>query len=174
MRLSHLLLIASAALLLIVLGSFFLSPSLRPAAAAHPVHESVGITLVGSLPTLWWGYAMGLAICATLAASVLLGVRRRGRIGPLGVWLAAGFLCLGLIFTALVVSYARYAGGTDTGFFGGLPAPTAWMIYVVWPFPLLMILVCMAYFESQYFSDDDQRAFDDLIRSSRQGREERD
>ena len=159
---------------MIIIGSFFLSPSLRPAAEAHPVYESVQRTQVGSLPTLWWGYAMGLAIFATLAVSVLLGVRRRGRIGPLGVWLAVGFACLGLILTALVISYARYARGVDVDFFGGLPAPTAWMIYVLWPFPLLMILACMFYFNSRYFSDDDQRTFDDLIRSSREKRGERD
>jgi len=174
MRPSHFLLLSSAVLFLIIVGSFFLSHSLRPAAEAHPVYESIDSTQVGSIPTLWWGYAMGLAIFATLAASVLLGVRRRGRIGPLGVWLAAGFLCLGLIFSALVASYARYAEGTETGFFGGVPAPTAWMIYVVWPFPLAMILACMFYFDSRYFSEDDQRTFDDRIRSIRKQREERD
>jgi hypothetical protein len=170
MRLSHILFLASTALLLIVIGSFLVSPSLRPASGPDVAYESLDHAEVGSMGTLWWGYAMGLAIFATLAATVLIGVRRRGRIGSLGLWLTVGFVCHGLIFTALVVSYARYVDGSGSGFFGGLPAPTAWMLYVLWPFPLLMIGAGMVYFEREYFSDEDQRKFDALIQSGRKRR----
>ena len=90
--------------------------------------------------------------------------------GPLGAWLVAGFLGLGLLFTVLVSSYARYAGGVETRLFLGLPPPTAWMLYGVWLFPLLIILVCMFHFD-RYFSKDDERAFEALIRKKRSEKE---
>lgn len=166
MRLSILLFAAPAALLLIVLAAFFVSPTLGPATVPHPDYVSLDRTAVGSQATLWWGYAMALALLATLAVSTVIGVRRGGRIGPLGRWLVAGFLVLGLLFTVLALSYARYAGGVETRLFLGLPPPTAWMLYGVWLFPFLIILVCMFHFDS-YFSKDDERAFEALIREKR-------
>ena len=171
MRLSILLFAAPAVLLLILLAAFFVSPSLWPAAGPHPDFVSLDRTVVGSQATLWWGYAMALALLATLAVSTVIGVRRRdGRTGPLVAWLVAGFLVLGLIFTVLVVSYARYAGGGETRLFLGLPPPTAWMLYAVWLFPFLIILVCMFHFD-RYFSKDDERAFEALIRKKRSEKE---
>ena len=170
MRLSILLFAAPAVLLLIVLAAFFVSPTLGPAAGPHPDFVSLDQTAVGSQATLWWGYAMALALLATLAVSTLIGVRRGGRMGPLGAWLVAGFLGLGLLFTVLVSSYARYAGGVETRLFLGLPPPTAWMLYGVWLFPLLIILACMFHFD-RYFSKDDERAFEALIRKKRSEKE---
>ena len=40
------------------------------------------------------------------------------------------------------------------------------MLYGVWLFPLLIILVCMFHFD-RYFSKDDERAFEALIRKKR-------
>ena len=167
MRLPWFLFASSVALLLIMGASFLLSPSARPAAQPHAVYTSLESTDRGSQETLWLGYFMGLAILAVTAALVLLGVSKKGRGGALGRSLLAGFVCLGLIFTGLVVSYARYAAGNQDSFFGGLPAPTAWMIYGVWLFPMLMILVCSFHFDRWYFSEEDQRSIAELLRSKR-------
>lgn len=163
MRISHLLFAASAVLLAIVVAGFFLSAPLLPAAGPHPEYESIERTIAGSEGTLWWGYAMGLAILAVLGVSTVLGVRRRGPRGRLGRWLAVGFACLGIIFTGLVSSYARYASGTGADLVLGVPPPTAWMLYGVWLFPFLMILVSILHFDG-YVSEDDERQFEELMR----------
>ena len=174
MRLPWLLFASTAVLLLIMAAGFFLSPSARPTAQPHAVYTSLEIAHRGSQETLWLGYSMGLAILSVMAALVLLGVSKNGKIGALGGWLAAGFVCLGLIFTGLVASYAQYAAGNKDSFFGGLPSPTAWMIYGVWLFPMLMILACSFYFDRWYFTDEDQRSIEELIRSKRLQEEDMD
>jgi hypothetical protein len=166
MRLEWLLFASTAVLLLIISAAFLVSPSRQPASQPHPIYQSLESTDRGSQDTLWLGYSMGLAILSVMATLVLLGVSKRGRLGALGGWLAAGFVCLGLMFTGLVTSYAQYAAGNHERFFGGLPAPTAWMIYGVWLFPMLMILVCSFHFDRWYFTREDQRAFENLIRST--------
>ena len=165
MRIPRFLFASASALLLIMGASFFVSPSDRPASQPHAVYTSLASADIGSQETLWLGYSMGLAILAVMAALVWLGVGKRGQLGALGRWLGIGFVCLGLIFTALVASYARYGAGDQNSFFGGLPAPTAWMLYGLWLFPMLMILVCSFHFDRWYFTEDDERAIDDLMRS---------
>ncbi len=158
---------SAAILLVIMVAAFLASPSVRPAAQPHAVYTSMESSDRGSQETLWLGYSMGLVILAVMAALVLMGVGKNGRAGTLGKWLVTGFLCLGLIFTCLVASYARYAAGNQDGFFGGLPAPTAWMIYGVWLFPMLMILACSYHFDRWYFTKDDRRSIEELMRSKR-------
>lgn len=169
MRLPWVLLLASAFLLAVVVGAFFLSPSLRPAAETHPEYASLDSTTVGSEGTAAFGYLMALGVLATTGVSVVIGVRRRGRSNALARWLAVGFGGLALVYTALVLSYARYAAGADTALFLGLPAPTAWMLYGAWLFPLLLILACVARFDD-YLSRDDERTFHEIVRSRRSGR----
>jgi hypothetical protein len=171
MRISNLLLIASAFLLLVVVGSFLLSPSSRPASEPHRDYPSLDITTAGSEGTIWSGYLMGLGILATIGISVVLGVRRNGQSGPLGRWMAVGFVCLALIYTALILSYVRYAGETGTDLFLSLPRPTAWMLYGAWLFPLLMILAGMRYFD-WYLSEDDEKKFGELMRAKRSRHED--
>ncbi len=163
---------SSAILLVIMVGGFLLSPSVRPAAQPHAVYTSIETSDRGSQETLWLGYSMGLAILAVMAALVLMGVGKNGPGNMLGKWLGAGFICLGLIFTCLVASYARYGAGHEDSFFGGLPAPTAWMIYGVWLFPMLMILACSYHFDRWYFTEEDQRLIEEVMRSKRSREED--
>ena len=172
MRLPWLLFASSVALLFIIVAGFFLSPSARPAAQPHSVYTSMEITDRGSRDTLWLGYSMALAILAVMTALVLLGVDRNGRGGVLARSLVVGFACLALLFTGLVVSYASYAGGAQDSFFGGLPRPTAWMIYGVWLFPMLMLLVCAFHFDRWYFTEEDERSIEELMRSNQTREEE--
>ena len=160
-------------LLVIMVAGFLTAPSVRPDARPHAVHTSIEVSDRGSQETLWLGYAMGLAILAVMTAVVLMGVGKNGRIGVLGKWLAAGFVCLGLIFTCLVASHGSYVAGNQGSFFGGLPAPTAWMIYGVWLFPILMILACSYNFDRWYFTEEDQRSIEELMRSTRTSEEDR-
>ena len=168
MRAPHVLLLASVFLLAVVVGSFLLPAGSRPAAETHGEYPSVDTTIRGSRGTLVPGYLMALGILATTGASVVLGVRRRGRSGRLGRWLAVGFAGLAVIYTVLVLSYARYAEGAGEELFLSLPPPTAWMLYGAWVFPLLMIIAGMVHFDA-YLSEDDEKRFDELVRSRRQG-----
>jgi hypothetical protein len=170
MRLAYFLFATSALLLIVIIAGFMLPRSSRPSAGPHPQYRSLDRSGVDSADTLGWGYAMGIAILATMGASVILGVARKGRTGPLARWLGAGFVCLAMIFTALVASYRQYAAGTDTDLLLGLPEPTAWMLYGVWLFPFLMVLAAVALFDT-YFSEQDARDFDQRVRQNRSRRE---
>ena len=167
-RPSHVLFAASALLLLTVLGSFLTDAALRPSSTPHPDYESLDRTATGSSATLGWGYLMGLGVLATIGAAVVMGVRKQGRSGALGRWLAAGFVVLAAIFTALVWSYTRYASGTGTELFLGLPGPTAWMLYGVWLFPFAMIVACVWHFE-WFVTDEDQRKFEEMVAKTKEG-----
>jgi len=158
--------------LLLTLGVSLLMPaSTQPTAQVHPVAPSL-LQSTGGLAehpaTLWLGYVMGLLMIGIMAVAVWIGLRKRDRATPLNRWMRAAFVGYALVFTALTVTYASYTGDPETAFFGGFPAPTAWMIYGMWLFPLLFVGLYMALFDRWVLTEDDLARFQELVEAKRQ------
>jgi hypothetical protein len=103
---------------------------------------------------LWLGWALGLLEIGLFVALLGLGARGRGGLRGLGWPLVVGGFAYAVVWSALVVSYAGYAAGSDALVLG-FPAPTAWMLFGLWPVPLLFVVLYVAGFDRWVATRDD-------------------
>jgi len=140
----------------------------------HTVHETMrqGGSSERHDAVLPWGFLYGLLSIVLFVAVMALGLRRRGRL-PAGsgraLWLGLGVFAV--VFTLLVLSYRAYVEpGADRALFGSFPRPSAWMLYGVWPVPLLFALLYMWNFDRWVISEDEVADFERLAAESKRER----
>jgi len=163
----------AVALLAVVLGvaailfAAALLPS-HPAAtgAPHPTFETMahggpGETRTGVLLLAGWAY--GAASLLFFALCFAFGLRKPGGLGPVRTPLIAGVVLHQLVWLALVLAYASYAGDPAPRIVLGFPIPTAVMLYGLWPFPVYFVLLYLYFFDRFVFTADDQRRVDELV-----------
>ena len=167
----RLLLGVSAALVVVMGASLLLPGAAHPTARLHPEAASL-LQSTGGLAdqpeTLWLGYAFGLLVLGLMAVCVWIGLRKKETGTPLTRWMMIGFGGYALVFTGLTLTYARYTGNAEVPFFGGFPLPTAWMVYGIWFFPLILVGLYMAMFDRWVLTEDDQARFQALVEENRQ------
>ncbi|MEE9282263.1 MAG: hypothetical protein V3V67_19025 [Myxococcota bacterium] len=93
------------------------------------------------------GWAFGLAQIVFFTGLLALGARTREGLRGLGPGLVAGGLAYALVWTALVLAYRSYAGGSASAYFLGFPAPTALMLFALFPAPVIFSLLYVVGFE---------------------------
>ena len=166
----RLLLGVSAALVLVTVLSLLLPAATQPTARLHPEATSL-LQSTGGLAdqpeTLWLGYVFGLFVLGLMAVCAWIGLRKKDTGTPLTRWMMIGFGGYALVFTGLTLTYARYTGSADVPFFGGFPLPTAWMIYGMWFFPLILVGLYMAFFDRFVLTKDDLARFQELVDENR-------
>ena len=169
----RLLLGLSAALMGVMVASRLLPTATQPMARPHPEAPSL-LQSTGGLAdqpeALWLGYAVGLLVLAVMAVCVWIGLRKKETGTPLTRWMMIGFAGYALVFTGLTLTYARYTGAPETPFFGGFPLPTAWMIYGMWFFPLILVGLYMLLFDRWVLTEADQTRFRELVEENRRQR----
>ena len=141
----------------------------------HPVHETMR---QGGSPerhdrVLFWGWLYGTLSIVLFASMLALGLRRRGAL-PTGAKrsLLFGSALYAAVFALLVLSYRAYAeSGADGSLSGSFPRPSAWMLYGVWPVPLIFTFFYVRNFDRWVMSDDDVADFERLVAESRGGRD---
>lgn len=115
------------------------------------------------------GWAYGVLAIAFFAVSFALAVSRPGfGLGslrwPFGL-LTAGYL---MAWSAFMVSYARFvAAPAGAPFWGSFPEPTAWMLYVLWPLPMLYMALYLYAFRRVVWTADDEARFEGLLDAGR-------
>ena len=113
------------------------------------------------LPLAW---AIGTVQILLFVALMLMGLRRRDGL-PKG--LAKPFLLSTLAYlaawTAVILAYGAYMRQTSHGLWLALPAPTALMLYVLWPVPIAFALIYVFGFRRFVLSEEDQEAFQELV-----------
>lgn len=112
---------------------------------------------------LWLGWAAGVLEILLFAGLVALGVRRGGGLRGLGVPLACGTAAYIAVWTWLVVAYRGYQSDPSPALFLALPAPTAIMLYVLWPMPLVFVIFFVAGFRRWVLTEDDEAEFERLV-----------
>ncbi len=171
MRVSVAILAVLAALCAVVLVLAFLDERPDTLGVDHPNFETMrqGGGTDRHDDVLFWGWLYGALSIVLFVALLALGLRRRGRLPAGG---RAGLLvCLalfGAVFTLLVLSYRAYAEpGSERALFGSFPQPTAWMLYGLWPAPIVFALLYMRNFDRWVISEDDVAEFEKLVERSR-------
>ena len=151
----------STGILVVLLSLAFVSAD-PPSSAPHPAVPAMQQAVGGSDGRAAVLVA-GLAVVALMGAMVLLGLRgaRTPRLA-----FAGAFIAYALIFVLLVRSDAAYEAGGELSHVGGLPPPTAWLIYGMWLFPWVMIGLFVYGFDRWYYTPDDEARFADLTRDA--------
>ncbi len=161
----------SAALVLVMLVSRWLPAAMQPTARLHPDAISV-LQSTGGLAerpeAIWLGYGMGLLILALMATCVWIGLRKQDAGTPLSRLIMIGFVAYAVVFTAMTITYAAYTRSpSEAAFFGGFPPPTAWMLYGMWHFPLLLVVLYMVRFDRWVLTEQDLQRFRKLVEENR-------
>lgn len=112
---------------------------------------------------LWFGLAFGLLQVVLFVCLIALGGRRDGQLGPLTIPLVIGGILYAGAFTAMVITYRGYMSAVEPEMFGALPLPTAWMIYGVWPVPIVFMLIYMLTFDIWIYRPDDQQRLEGIL-----------
>jgi hypothetical protein len=127
----------------ILLAAGGLPERLQGHSIAHPEFAGMQQSGVDAEPDarlLWIGWGFGALQIAMFAAVLALGARSRRGLRGLGVPLIAASVVYLAIWTALVLTYRSQLNVEDPALFLGFPAATAWMLFALWPFPLIFTL----------------------------------
>ena len=100
-----------------------------------------------------------------------VGYRKKTLPARLRYWLGAGFAGYLLVYTGMVVSYWQYIEGqTETSYFLGLPAPTAWMLFGVWLFPFFFMVLYIRNFDRWVITPEEMDRFRRLVEENKSNR----
>ena len=104
-------------------------------------------------PPVWAGWLMAIAIPGLLAALMIMGAERGGRIGKLGLPIAAVFV---IVAGGFALALALPAETAQTRLLLGLPVRAAVIMYGVGLLPLFILPLTYALtFEQHTLSEDD-------------------
>lgn len=131
--------------------------------AEHPTLLQGGPSGARTGATLWIGWAFGALQIAFFGACFALGLRRPQGLGRLRFPILAGLVVYELAWTGLVLAYARFAADPSAALWGALPAPTALMLYVLWPLPLLFMAIYLWHFDEFVLGEDTLRKLRERI-----------
>ena len=121
---------------------------------------------------LWLGWAFGALQIAFFGACFALGMRRREGLGPLRGPILVGLLLYEVAWTALILVYARFAADPSAALVLSLPAPTALMLYVLWPLPLFFMWIYLRAFDGWFLREEDLTRFRAILEEEASERSE--
>ena len=110
---------------------------------------------------LGWGFGM-LQIALYVGCLILaVGGDAKTR-GFVTMLILCGFAYVG-VFTAMVTVYAQTVGTAEPKFLGSFPAATTWMLFVLWPVPLLFVVCYVAGFKRWVWTPSDRERFEQIL-----------
>lgn len=165
-----LLLVLLAAMLALVMWSFFVPGSMDATARPHPeiptMLQSAG-TAASSPTMVLIGSLFGMLTVAIFGLCVWVGLLKGGKENALGRWVLGAFVVYALIFAALFWTYTGFIDNpSDSRFTAAFPETTAWMVYGVWFFPLVFVGLYMGLFKRYLLTQEDTEAFSTIVQRS--------
>jgi hypothetical protein len=122
--------------------------------------QQSGSNAVPETTLLWVGWSFGALQITFFAAMLALGARnRRGLRGLSGPLIAASLVYLA-IWSALVLTYRGQLNVEDPALFLGFPVATAWMLFALWPCPLIFTLYYVIGFDRWIATPEDLAELD--------------
>ena len=169
MKIAKLLLVVLLALWVVCLGTI-LTPRENVEGVVHPKIASMrhGGDPERHSAVLGWGWGFGALMITSVVALIAFGARKDERLhGGLGWWLLGGLLAYLAAWTWLVLAYERYVHDPSPALYLYLPAPSAIMLYVLFPVSVLFNLLFVAAFRRSIFSVADEAAYERLVAERR-------
>lgn len=141
-----------------------------PVPSGHGIpHPQIGTMLVGGdslaryapiRPATW---IFALSMVCFFTSLLALASLKEGRFSKLNWLLFAGLSVQMFAMVGMLVSYESYIGDATVRLYGGFPTPTAWMLYALWPAPLLFVVFYVAAFDRWTFRPEDEKAFKEIL-----------
>ncbi len=171
-RLAMLLLGVCVAVAALLLWAAAGEPHPDAAGTAHPERASLlsgGDGAARGRPLLDLAWAYGAAAIAFFAIAFALALRRRGQgLGPVRVpfWISVGLYQLAWL--GLLLAYAAFLRApAEAPFVFGFPLPTAIMLFVLWPLPVLFMLIYLRFFSRWVWTAEDEERAARLVAAAR-------
>jgi hypothetical protein len=117
--------------------------------------QQSGVDAEPDAALLWIGWSFGALQIGFFAAMLALGARSRRGLRGLGLPLIAASLVYLAIWSALVLAYRSQTNAEDPVLFLGFPAPTAWMLFALWPCPLIFTFYYVVGFDRWIATPED-------------------
>jgi hypothetical protein len=173
MRLPELLFASTLAIFAILAFAIVQGEAPGAGPSAHPDFPSMlrGNGATPSSLTTWLGWAFGALQIAFFAVCFALGLGRRGSLGPLQTPVLASLAVYEIVWAGLVLLDRQFAGDPATPLLLSLPLPTAVMLYLLWPAPLLFLWIYLRHFGAWSQAGAAQRRLDEMLGLARQTRE---
>ncbi len=125
--------------------------------------------------TLTLGWLFGTVILLTFGALMAFGARRRvggqDTLDGLGRYLLGGIAAHWVVWTGLVLAYRAYLHDPSARLFFAFPAPTAIMLYLMLPVPLVFVAFFVLGFRRWVLTAEEQAAYERLL-AAKQERED--
>ena len=106
---------------------------------------------------------MGLLMISLMGTLTVIGWQRKNKGHAHRPWLIAAFVGYAGVFLAVCFSYLSYAQAESPVLWGGFPVPTAWMLYVLWLFPLTLVVMLLLRFDQWFLDPKDMERFQELV-----------
>jgi len=151
-----------------VIGGLFLTEA-APPIGAHPLYSSMtqgSVEHQRDATVVALGTAFGVLQLVFFITCLAFGAGARGR--PFVVFVIVGALHL-VVFGALVTAHTHYLSGADSGLVLSLPEPTAWMLYVLWPLPVVFAGWYSFRFDQVIYPQESRTRFAQLLDRRRAG-----
>ena len=117
---------------------------------------------------LWPGWLFGMLCIALFSLLIGFGARRQDGLGSFRTPLIVGFLIHAGAFSAMMWTYAdSLASPADVPLYLGFPAPTAIMLFVLFPLSGIFNVYFVLGFRRWVLTDDDEARYHELVRSYR-------
>ncbi len=133
-------------------------------AVTHPLYPSMerGSQTPG-VRLFWIGLGLGLAQVSFFTALLVLALPG-SRVRRTWIPLLGGGLAYGAVMSLLFLSYHSYSGSTESAFWWGFPAPTAWLVYGIWGVPWVFVAYFVYSFHRSYLRNEDLARFERLLK----------
>jgi hypothetical protein len=111
-----------------------------------------------------WVFAVCMVVFFTALLALASRRQQTNRLQATLLWTG----CLVHLFSmvGMLRSYEAYLFDAAPSLYAGFPAPTAWMLYVLWPAPLWFVVLYVIGFDRWTFRPEDELAFQELMRRS--------
>ncbi|MEE9373534.1 MAG: hypothetical protein V3V00_10830 [Saprospiraceae bacterium] len=155
------LLLGILTILLVIIGiAQFYNPIPDLTGVPHPKFKGMKISPSNTdmyTHTKWLGYFFAVGLIAMFTTILIIGSRRAEK----NTGMIRGILVFGIIYTILfsimIYSNWAYVYDSDHTFFGQMPRPTAWVIYVIWLTPLIVTGLYVFNFNRWVISKEEER-----------------
>lgn len=106
--------------------------------------------------TKWMGYALAILLIALFVNILYVGSLKKGRDKGMGKYIFLFGIVYTVVFSMMIFSNWVYVSNPSIPFFGQMPRPTAWMIYVVWLSPLILTFAYVFGFDRWIISREEE------------------
>jgi len=159
-------LIILISLILVLSGLVMFSTNSSQFHAQHDLFPTMlkSVKTSQSTLTLWFSFLFGVFSICLFTLFLYIGLSGKKFLRKKLVVMVIGLILYVGIFSLGFASYLRYIQNDSFRVFLGFPAPTAWMLYGIWFFPLFFTFIYVIKFNDWVLKPEDYQLLKKIMR----------